>query len=95
MITKVDDSIHGSLKTTMSRQRDHPQETFASTVIDPESFFGKIRKVYAESVLKTQLEQMRKQGSYDAFKLQWHPAYDVRRLHGAKAIVSCHYMMVN
>lgn len=44
------------------------------------SFFASLRKVYAETVLKTQLEQRKKQGSYDAFKLEWHPVYEVRRL---------------
>jgi hypothetical protein len=31
---------------------------------------------------------MKKQGSYDAFKLEWHPVYDLRRLKGAKTRVS-------
>jgi hypothetical protein len=57
--------------------------------IHRDSFYGQIRSVYSNTVLKTQLDQMRKQGSYDAFKLQWHPAYDVRRLDGAKTRVSC------
>lgn len=57
--------------------------------IDPASFYGKLRSIYSETVLKTQLEQMKKQGSYEAFKLQWHPAYDVRRLYGAKTRVRC------
>jgi hypothetical protein len=69
-------------------ERPHPQVTFAETSIDPASFFGKLRKLYSEQVLKTQLEQLRHQGSYDAFKLEWHPAYEVRRLHGAKTRVS-------
>jgi hypothetical protein len=68
--------------------RPHPQVTFAESSIDPASFFGKLRKLYSEQVLKTQLEQLRHQGSYDAFKLEWHPAYEVRRLHGAKTRVS-------
>jgi hypothetical protein len=68
--------------------RPHPQVTFAESSIDPASFFGKLRKLYSEQVLKTQLGQLRHQGSYDAFKLEWHPAYEVRRLHGAKTRVS-------
>lgn len=68
--------------------RAHPQTSFAETSIDTSSFFGKLRKLYAEKVLKTQLEQMKHQGSYDAFKLEWHPAYEVRRLHGGKTRVS-------
>ena len=58
------------------------------TAIDPESFFGRLRAVYSETVLKTQLEQLKKQGTYEAFKLGWHPVYDVRRLYGAKTRVS-------
>jgi hypothetical protein len=68
--------------------RPHPQVTFAESSIDPTSFFGKLRKLYSEQVLKTQLDQLKNQGSYDAFKLGWHPAYEVRRLHGAKMRVS-------
>lgn len=68
--------------------RAHPQTSFAETSIDTSSFFGKLRKLYSEKVLKTQLEQLKQQGSYDAFKLEWHPAYEVRRLHGGKTRVS-------
>lgn len=56
-------------------------------VIEPYSFFGRLRKLYSDVVLKTQLDQLRQQGSYDAFKLEWHPVYEVRRLHGAKTRV--------
>nr|XP_019046144.1 hypothetical protein I302_04884 [Kwoniella bestiolae CBS 10118]OCF25074.1 hypothetical protein I302_04884 [Kwoniella bestiolae CBS 10118] len=56
-------------------------------VIDGDSFYGKIRTVYSERVLKTQLEQLRKQGSYDAFKLGWHPKYDIQKLHGGKCTI--------
>lgn len=56
-------------------------------MIDPDSFFGKVRQLYSGKVLKTQLEQLRKQGSYEAFKLKWHPTYDIRRLHKAHALV--------
>ena len=69
--------------------RTPPQVSFSETNISPSSFFGKLRKLYSEQVLKTQLDQLKNQGSYDAFKLGWHPAYDVRRLHGAKMRVSC------
>jgi len=68
--------------------RPHPQVSFSETSIDPTSFFGKLRKLYSEQVLKTQLDQLKNQGSYDAFKLGWHPAYEVRRLHGGKMRVS-------
>jgi hypothetical protein len=68
--------------------RTPPQVSFSETNISPSSFFGKLRKLYSEQVLKTQLDQLKNQGSYDAFKLGWHPAYDVRRLHGAKMRVS-------
>ena len=53
-------------------------------MIASDSFYGRLRAIYSDKVLKTQLEQLRKQGSYEAFKLQWHPAYDVRRLDGAR-----------
>ena len=68
--------------------RTPPQVSFSETQITPSSFFGKLRKLYSEQVLKTQLDQLKNQGSYDAFKLEWHPAYEVRRLHGAKMRVS-------
>jgi hypothetical protein len=75
----------GTIDTpTLSMERSYPQVTFASTRVDPASFYGRLRAIYANRVLKTQLEQLRKQGSYDAFKLGWHPAYDVRRLKGAR-----------
>lgn len=70
-----------------AHDRAHPQTSFAETCIDTSSFFGKLRKLYSEKVLKTQLEQLKHQGSYDAFKLEWHPAYEVRRLHGGKTRV--------
>lgn len=56
--------------------------------IEPTSFFGRLRRLYSDVVLKTQLEQLRKQGTYNAFKLGWHPVYDVRRLYGAKTRAS-------
>lgn len=55
-----------------------------SQEILPDSFYGKLRRLYSDVVLKTQLDRLREQGSYNAFKLTWHPAYDVRRLHEAK-----------
>ena len=57
-------------------------------MIDRNSFFGKIRAIYGGTVLKTQLEQLKKQGSYDAFDMKWQDIYNVRRLHGAKTRVS-------
>ncbi len=58
------------------------------SAIDATSFFGKLRNLYWSTVLETQLNQLKEQGSYDAFKLKWHPVYDVRRLYGAKTRVS-------
>ncbi|WWC95590.1 hypothetical protein V866_002455 [Kwoniella sp. B9012] len=69
-------------------ERPHPQETFHQTSIANDSFFGKIRAIYAQRVLKRQLDQLRKQGSYEAFKLGWHPKYDVDKLQGAKCTIS-------
>lgn len=57
-------------------------------VFDEEGFYGRLRSVYSETVLKTQLDQLRKQGSYEAFKLGWHPKYDIARLYGGKCSVS-------
>ncbi len=74
MVTKLD-----------IQARPHPQLSYSQTTIHPDSFFGKLRALYADTVLKTQLDQLKKQGSYDAFKLKWHPAYDVRPLKGAKS----------
>ncbi|KAL7424687.1 hypothetical protein Q5752_000371 [Cryptotrichosporon argae] len=67
-----------------ARARPHPQTTYAETTIVPDSFYGSLRTLFADRVLKTQLDQLRKQGSYDAFRLGWCPTYDVRRLTGAK-----------
>lgn len=73
----------------MSDTRPHNVPTaLTAPAIEPNSFYGKLRKTYSDKVLKTQLEQLKKQGSYDAFDLQWHPAYDVNRLHGGKVGVS-------
>lgn len=58
------------------------------SVIDPESFYGKLRKIYAEKVVRTQLDRLKQQGSYDAFDLKWHPAYEVNRLKGGCVCVS-------
>lgn len=55
--------------------------------IDPQSFYGKLRTFYAAKVLKTQLDQLRKQGSYDAFRLKWHPKYDIARVRGGHCSV--------
>lgn len=38
-------------------------------------------------MLKTQLDQLRKQGSYYAFNLKWNPKYELGRLHGGKSSV--------
>lgn len=57
-------------------------------VFEPNSFFGKLRALYSGQVLQTQLEQLRKQGSYDAFKLEWKEVYNVRRLHKGNSRVS-------
>lgn len=77
-----------------AHDRSHPQTSFVETSIDTSSFFGKLRKLYSEKVLKTQLDQLKHQGSYDAFKLEWHPAYDVRRLHGGNTRVSASHALL-
>ncbi|OCF42272.1 hypothetical protein I317_03891 [Kwoniella heveanensis CBS 569] len=87
--TSMEPPIIEELDSSASRpyERPHPQETFHQTVIDTDSFYGKIRTVYSERVLKTQLDQLRKQGSYEAFKLGWHPKYDVQKLQGGKCTI--------
>ncbi|ORX35416.1 hypothetical protein BD324DRAFT_632751 [Kockovaella imperatae] len=70
----------------VSGPRPHPQVSYDQTAIAPSSFFGKLQSIYGNSVLKTQLEQLKKQGSYDAFDLKWHEVYNVRRFHGARTL---------
>jgi hypothetical protein len=69
---------------TAHSTRPHPQTSYAETTVEPSGFYGKLRAIYADKVLKTQLEQLKAQGSYEAFKLKWHPAYDVRPLKKAR-----------
>jgi hypothetical protein len=54
------------------------------SAFERDSFFGHLRSLYAETVLQTQLDQLKKQGSYDAFDLKWRDVYNVRRLEGGK-----------
>lgn len=68
-------------------------------VVEPESFWGKLRALYSDKVLKTQLGQMRKQGSIDGFDFRWKEIYNVRPLKGGSMRVSlcpscafCHYV---
>ncbi|SMY29319.1 unnamed protein product [Zymoseptoria tritici ST99CH_1A5] len=68
--------------------RANPQESFAETTVDADSFYGRLRKLYADKVLKTQLDQLRKQGSYYAFNLKWNPKYELGRLHGGKSSIT-------
>ncbi|WVQ66279.1 uncharacterized protein L199_004458 [Kwoniella botswanensis] len=73
--------------SSMPYERPHPQETFHQTSIARDSFYGRIQAIYSERVLKTQLEQLRQQGSYEAFKLGWHPKYDIHKVQGGKCTV--------
>lgn len=50
-------------------------------MIRPDSFFGQFRKLFSHTVLKKQLEQMRKSGAYDGFSLEWKEVYNKNRLH--------------
>ena len=59
-----------------------------SLVVDNASFFGRIRQLFSHTVLKTQLEQMRRTGAYDGFSLEWKDVYHTRRLHGGNWRVS-------
>lgn len=77
-------AVNGVTKSTDDiLSRPHPQSTYDETVVDPNSFWGKLRMLYSSTVLKTQLKQLKKQGSYRAFDLQFQDVYNVRRLHGA------------
>ncbi|OCF42828.1 hypothetical protein I317_03305 [Kwoniella heveanensis CBS 569] len=73
--------LNGKRHAGEGLDRPHPQTSFIESTIDPQSFYGKMRKLYSEKVLMTQLKQLKKQGSYDAFDLKWHPSYDIARLH--------------
>ena len=55
----------------------YPQKTFAHTTIHPESLVGRRRVAVASNTLKYQLDVLKETGRYDAFKLQWHPSYNV------------------
>jgi hypothetical protein len=87
---KCPDLIPNKLTPKPVRQASLPRtsQLILPTAIDPNSFYGKIRTLYADQVLYTQLQQMRKQGSYDAFDLKWQEVYNVRPLKGARTRVS-------
>lgn len=55
----------------------YPQETFASTTFTDPSFILRRRNVVFDSTLFYQLKVLKDTGRYDAFKLQWMPAYDI------------------
>lgn len=57
------------------------------SVVEPSSFFGQLRSLYSNTVLKAQLERMKESGAYYGFDLKWQHAYDVRPMHGAKTRV--------
>lgn len=51
-------------------------------MIEPDSFFGQLRQLFSHTVLKQQLEQMRKSGAYDGFSLEFKEVYKTRPLTG-------------
>lgn len=53
----------------------NPQDSFLWTAIQPDSFFGRRRKVVLENTLPFQLSMLKSTGRYDAFDLEWHPIY--------------------
>lgn len=59
-----------------------------SAAVEPNSFYGRLRTLYRDKVLKTQLDQLKKQGSYRVFDHQWQDAFNVRPLKGAMTRVS-------
>ncbi|KAK9422296.1 hypothetical protein SUNI508_04975 [Seiridium unicorne] len=54
----------------------YPQVTFPQTVFHGPSVLKNRRKTISGTTVKAQLDQLRKTGRYDSFKLQWHPIYD-------------------
>lgn len=55
----------------------YPQTSFARTTVPATTLVGRRRAAVASNTLLYQLDVLKKTGRYDAFKLQWHPSYDM------------------
>jgi hypothetical protein len=54
---------------------DYPQNSFVHTTLLPGSFIAKKRDVVWETTVHSQLDQLKKTGRYDGFKLGWRDSY--------------------
>lgn len=54
----------------------NPQDAFAWTTFQPESFWGRRRSIVLKNTIPFQLDMLKTTGRYDAFDLKWHPIYD-------------------
>ncbi|PSR81659.1 hypothetical protein BD289DRAFT_438787 [Coniella lustricola] len=54
----------------------NPQDSFAWTKFQPESFWARKRNVVLTNTIPFQLDMLKSTGRYDAFDLKWHPIYD-------------------
>lgn len=54
----------------------NPQDSFAWTTFQPNSFWARKRNVALKNTIPFQLDMLKSTGRYDAFDLKWHPIYD-------------------
>lgn len=54
----------------------YPQESFSRTIFGP-SFWSRRRSIVRKNTLHRQLYLLKSTGRYDAFRLKWHPTYEV------------------
>jgi uncharacterized protein len=54
---------------------DYPQSSFVHTTLHPGSFIAKKRDVVWETTVHSQLDQLKKTGRYDGFKLGWRDSF--------------------
>lgn len=55
----------------------YPQNSFQFTDFSDASFISRRREVVYTNTLLYQLNVLKSTGRYDAFKLKWHPTYDL------------------
>ncbi|KAJ8114717.1 hypothetical protein OPT61_g3463 [Boeremia exigua] len=54
----------------------HPQVSFRNTTFTGDSILSSRRNTVVGTTLKAQLDQFKKTGRYNCFKLEWHPVYN-------------------
>lgn len=54
----------------------NPQDSFAWTTFQQESFWARKRNVVLKNTIPFHLDMLRSTGRYDAFDLKWHPIYN-------------------